>query len=671
MPADAFTSPYVDVDEWREAPHPHHYVHGGFTGTDTRFSVYFPPPAEYGDRFITVVEGGQAGHEVRAAKLTGDALPSIAWAFSCGAYLVESNGGHIASGAVALTQVRHDIAVTAYEATAAATRYARELATERYGRRPRYGYVIGGSGGGRALVALENTQGIWDGVVQYINAAGHGISMPSVLSNAVRVLGSDVSTVAAAFEPGGDGDPFRGLTAHQREALATLYRSGFQPGGEFQLEHPEPELGVMLILSSLARDFDAAYFEEFWTVPGYEGADGALAAEVVDEVLTVDAVVTAADFGGADRLTIDRMARRVGLTDGTAVGIRARGVSLRHRGAAITMLSGTAAQRPLVCLGVIGDVLILDFANSSDLTGIQPGDSVHIDNRHFLAYCYSYRHQIDVDAPESRQFMVGGVPIYPQQEIGVQDVLVGVRLKAEFDGKAIYVGSVNDSMSSPIGWPVTYAGQVRAKLGAAAADRMRVWLNEHSTHIQASDRPPGKPPVATTRLVDWIGSVEQAMLDLINWVEQGAAPPADTHFAFDDGRIVLAEEARDRTGIQPVVSATANGSVATSVAVGEPVRLAVHAEAPPGAGRIVRLEWDFDGDGTWPYDDPAVDGSSTSIECEVFHSFAYPGTYFPAVRATLHREGVVRPAHGAIPNLARVRVDVRSASNLTEAEHAR
>src|ERR1700722_7538993 len=671
MPADALTSPHIDVGEGREAPHPHHYVHGGFAGTDTRFSVNFPTPAEYADRFITVVEGGQAGHEVRAAKLTGDALPSIAWAFSCGAYLVESNGGHIASGAVALTQIRHDIAVTAYEATAAATRYARELATERYGRRPRYGYVIGGSGGGRALVALENTQGIWDGVVQYINAAGHGISMPSVLSNAVRVLGADIRSVAAAFEPGADRDPFRGLSAYQREALATLYRSGFQPGGEFQLEHPEPELAVMLILSSLARDFDSAYFEEFWSVPGYEGADGALGADVVDETLIVEAVVTAADFDGADRLTIDRMARRVGLTDDTAVGIRSAGVSLRHRGAAMTMLSGTAAQRPLVCLGVIGDALILDFANSSDLTGIQPGDTLHIDNRHFLAYCYSYRHQIDVDAPESRQFMVGGVPIYPQQEIGVQDVLVGVRLRAEFDGKAIYVGSVNDSMSSPIGWPVTYAGQVRAKLGAAAADRMRVWLNEHATHSQASDRPPGNPPVATTRLVDWIGWVEQAMLDLINWVEHGAAPPADTRFVFEDGRIVLAEDAQERAGIQPVVSATANGSVATAVGVGGLVRLSAHAEAPPGAGTIVRLEWDFDGVGTWPHEDPAVDGSSSSIECDVVHTFAHPGTYFPAVRATVHREGVLRPMHGAIPNLARVRVDVRGASTLTEAEQPR
>ena len=38
-----FTQPYVDVDEWGDIPVRHRYVHGGFAGTDTRFSVYFPP----------------------------------------------------------------------------------------------------------------------------------------------------------------------------------------------------------------------------------------------------------------------------------------------------------------------------------------------------------------------------------------------------------------------------------------------------------------------------------------------------------------------------------------------------------------------------------------------------------------------------------------------------
>jgi len=35
-----FDHPYLDVDEWRDEPVLHRYVHGGFGGTATRFSVY-------------------------------------------------------------------------------------------------------------------------------------------------------------------------------------------------------------------------------------------------------------------------------------------------------------------------------------------------------------------------------------------------------------------------------------------------------------------------------------------------------------------------------------------------------------------------------------------------------------------------------------------------------
>ena len=37
-----FQDPYVDLDEWRDEPVRHRYVHGGFHGSDCRFSVYFP-----------------------------------------------------------------------------------------------------------------------------------------------------------------------------------------------------------------------------------------------------------------------------------------------------------------------------------------------------------------------------------------------------------------------------------------------------------------------------------------------------------------------------------------------------------------------------------------------------------------------------------------------------
>jgi hypothetical protein len=30
-----FGAPYIDVDEWRDTPAPHRYVHGGFAGTDS------------------------------------------------------------------------------------------------------------------------------------------------------------------------------------------------------------------------------------------------------------------------------------------------------------------------------------------------------------------------------------------------------------------------------------------------------------------------------------------------------------------------------------------------------------------------------------------------------------------------------------------------------------
>ncbi|MET0180050.1 MAG: hypothetical protein ABW194_06145, partial [Novosphingobium sp.] len=47
-----WAEPYVDVDEWRDAPVRHRYVHGGFKGTDTRFSFYFPPKEQYQGHFF-------------------------------------------------------------------------------------------------------------------------------------------------------------------------------------------------------------------------------------------------------------------------------------------------------------------------------------------------------------------------------------------------------------------------------------------------------------------------------------------------------------------------------------------------------------------------------------------------------------------------------------------
>lgn len=663
---EGWERPYIDVKEWREAPEPHCYVHGGFDGTDTRFSFYLPPAERWGGRFITAVESGQAGHEARAARLPGPSLPSMTWAFSTGSYLVESNGGHIAPGRIALTRAPHPAAVTAYGATAAATRYATQVAEEMYGRRPAHGYIVGGSGGGRALLGLENTRGVWDGAVQYTNAAGHGVSLPALIGNALRVLGPDLASVVAATEPGGHGDTFRSLRFVQRQALADLYHAGFASGSEWQLECPGPELGVVLITKRLLADYDPGYFRDFWEQPGYPGADGLVDADLVEDRLVVERTVRAGELGPAELARVRELAWGAALGEDTVVGLRAEGASERLLGADLMPADGSGDRLGLTCLGMAGDVLILDFDLGGDVRAVEPGVELMASNRDFLAYCHSYRHQVDLHSEDSLKLTAGGLPIYPQRELSLQHVLVGVSMSGEFDGKLIYVGSVNDSMSTATAWPVTYAGRVRRRLGSTAKDRLRVWMNDHATHIQASDRPPGAVPVATTRLVDWIGSVEQALTDLIAWVERGIDPPGDTRFELVDSQIRLPATATERGGLQPVVSAevvTAGvaGEGSVSVVSGQEVRLRATAEVPPGAGHIVSVEWDLDGTGTFPVVDTAVDGTSSSVRSEIRHVYLDPGTYFPCVRVTAHREGDRRARHGLVPNLARVRVEVRVA----------
>ncbi|MDX6432826.1 MAG: hypothetical protein QOE54_5192, partial [Streptosporangiaceae bacterium] len=59
-----FGSPYIDLDEERERPSPHRFVHGGFEGTDTRFAFYFVPESSYQGRMFQPLEGGHGGNEV-------------------------------------------------------------------------------------------------------------------------------------------------------------------------------------------------------------------------------------------------------------------------------------------------------------------------------------------------------------------------------------------------------------------------------------------------------------------------------------------------------------------------------------------------------------------------------------------------------------------------------
>lgn len=72
-----FGAPYVDADEERDAPLRHRYLHGGFVGTDTRFSLYFPTDGWQG-RMLNPLQGGFGGSEHHFGSPAGEVMGGLA-----------------------------------------------------------------------------------------------------------------------------------------------------------------------------------------------------------------------------------------------------------------------------------------------------------------------------------------------------------------------------------------------------------------------------------------------------------------------------------------------------------------------------------------------------------------------------------------------------------------
>ena len=153
--------------------------------------------------------------------------------------------------------------------------------------------------------------------------------------------------------------------------------------------------------------------------------------------------------------------------------------------------------------------------------------------------------------------------------------------------------------------------------------------------------------------------LQQALRDLAAWVEKKVPPPPSTVYEVVDGQVRVPPTAAERKGVQPVVDARANGAVSTAVRVGEPVKFTSTVETPPGSGSVVGVAWDFEGHGDFPIESELTDTQHSRVEVETSHVFAEPGTYFPAVRVSAHRDGKTDTPYARVPNLGRVRVVVK------------
>jgi hypothetical protein len=652
---------FIDVDEWRETPRRHRYVHGGFDDTHTRFSFYFPPAEEYQGRFVQYLEGGAGGHDnLISIGYDGNGMK---WFFDLsydelGAYMVESNQGHFPGEGLGFED---DYEL--FGASADCAVYAKELAAEMYGDAPHHGYIWGVSGGGaRSGHCLENRPDVWQGGAPHAGIGQDTQWSPWALT--WLLARDEFPQIIDAVEPGGSGNPFEGLTHPQREALAEMYRRGYPRGAENQLAPFTPWAFPMYA----TKDHDPGYFDDFWNEPGYLGHDApeTLARVIVDERHTVTRVVKASEIGNV----MAQMAVRLA-TAGASGTEPTWGVQIdtddheRLFMAKVTVLTGKAAGRVLYISGVDDDVLSPFSERTPEMfEDVEVGDEVHVDNRDFVAFCYYHWHQIDdpnrdaIDA-EFEPWMVDGNTVYPQRNRLPVSAAAPARYKRTLTNKMIYVQPTLDAQV----WPTTssvYVREVHKSLGDAADDHFRIWFVENSPHgapeflgpALTSEKDPG---VWTSRLVSYDGVTAQALRDVVQWAENGVAPAFYQGYELSrDNGLRLPDSAAARGGVQPVVSAQADGGARADVKVGEPVNFLGSAEQPAGMGTIVRAEWDFDGRGAFEQFD--VNGGSASVDVKAEHAYSEPGTYFASFRVGAYRDGTTTGP--TTENLARVRIVV-------------
>lgn len=671
MKKDAlFQHPYVDQDEWREDPVRHRYVHGGFEGTETRFSLYMPPEEQYDGRFFQYITPVPM-NEYLSQGATGEE-DKIGFAIESGAYFIETNGG-------GMKAMMEDTTIGAYRANAAVAQYSWVIATEMYGCERPYGYPFGGSGGGyRTIGGMENTQGVWDGAVPFV--IGSPMAMPNVFTvrmYALRVLKDKLPAIADAVDVGSDVEVADLLTDDEYAAFQEVTKMGFPR--EAWYVHDKLDLHGYASLFPGVVAADPTYFEEdFWTLPGYEGYEPpqSLIDAMVEHHTTIKNLVLAenAEQSGLRRAMLGDESR--GLADdawksmvqssgpGVPVAIQLADMPGKDLlGANLLIESGDAAGSRLLITRYGDDFILVGSQDPSILTGLKVGDEVVVNNRNFLASQTYHRHQVPKEGyPVYDQYRdEAGEPIYPQRPVLLGPLMTsgaaGSVPSGKFTGKMIVLSTLHDTEAYP--WQGDwYLQAARSHLGDELDDRLRLWYTDRSPHGDVSEL--GSP----TQMVSYLGVLQQALRDVSAWVENDIEPPSTTRYRIVDGQVELPLSADERAGIQPVIQLRVDGRGSTDnpqraeVGVDEPVELVATIAVPNGTGKVVRAAWDFDGEGRFPEVVEFDGDASETVTLRASHSYDAPGTYFVTLRAASQRDGDATTPYTLIRNLSRVRVVV-------------
>ena len=693
-----FQHPVIDRDEWRERylpggeTVPFRYMHGYFDGTNVKFSFCFPAAEQYQGRFQQYLspfpgpdeEVGSLGH-------TGTE-DRIGFALKCGAYYVETNmGSHSQFGG------KRDDKLT-WQSSAAAAEYSREKAMEIYDTKQRpYGYVYGGSGGGyKSMACIENTSA-WDGAAPFV--IGSPVSLPNTITMHVqgqRVLRNAFGKILDALDAGGSGDPYKELNKDEADMLRELTKMGFPPLAWYMEAKGVIDPGSLPVLMPGVKRLDPAYFTDFWTKPGYAGADPE-SSSYKDRIVFRTRVKSVHQADKADARSAedgqngvdDAYKKQMVSGKGAYLELEElpQGEDLYQEGLYMTFQSGEAQDATLLmgkmmrnADGKSGIVTIGDCYGMSDLGEtlgkVRPGDEILLDNSDYIAAQSYYRYQVPADLSFHAwdQFRnADGTPKTPQRPpFPVPFTGVGVRQDGDIQGKVINIQALMDESTCP--WCADWWRNKIIETKGTDADH-RTYFMERCMHGDIN-------AIGNYMVVNYVGALRQALIDLSAWVEKGVAPLGRTAYTLgEDGQIHTEPDVSKRYGIQGIPTLMANGEKCAHVKAGECVRFTVDVEVPENAGDVTEILFaqqekqlaakDTDvngvarlmlGEDMWDNAltfEKGAKGKVHTAHAETVGCYDKPGTYFATVRIATQRQGSGDPFTQVL-NLDRARIIVEA-----------
>jgi hypothetical protein len=673
-----FSKGYIDIDEIKirklenGSEIKYRYIHGGFEGTSVRFSFCYPEKEMYEERFYQYLSPFPAPEEELASLPVMGSDDKIAFALTHGAYYVETN-----MGSTGMYSNSEDNTMT-YRSSAAAAEFSRIVAQDIYGYKHRpYGYVYGGSGGGyRTIACIENTNS-FDGAVPYVIGSPYAIpNCQTTRAHAERLLRNKILQIIDAMDAGGSGNPYEGLNEEEVKALKEVTLFGYPLKSWFASAYLND--GALPVLAPGVKAIDPKYFEDFWKVSGYLGADSNSSA-VRERIYVNTKITNIYYFDNKKRNLVEKIDTRNGVNDAWKKMISniddgetenwieleetPKQENLYLKGTKIIFTSGKAKGKQIQVERIEKNRIYFTEGFAMDniqevFEMINVGDNVLLDNSDYIAIQTYHRHQVpSLDYKAWDQFRdEDGKPLYPQQKNLIGPIFCGngpgCKQNGFIQGKIIIVASLMDEQAYP--WQADwYKRKVESVHDGKADGICRLWYFDNVLHGDKTESM--NELYATT----YVGGLNQALIDLANWVEKNDEPIPSSNYSINIGQVEIGDTAKERGGLQPVVNLMANGSKCAYVKKGEEVTFVAEAEVPNRAGTLTFVEWSFEGEKDFPVkgEFELSNGGQNGIS-KMVHKFENSGTYFGVVRVKAERNGNKNALFTQIRNIDRVRVVV-------------